>query len=486
MPRHYALLLSGLLAGCQLAPSHEAPPLPTAGRYPPEYATAAEGRAATDIAWRSFLRDPRLRAYVDAALRNNRDLRIAVARIEEARGQFRILRADRFPTLGASAEASRGRFAGFGAAPATAGSTGAASGVSELYSVAVGVSAFELDFWGRVRNLSEAARSQYLATVEAQRAFRLSLIADLATSYLALRGLEARIELAEATLQSRRDELRIARVRFDAGITSALDFNQAEALLSQAETERANLRLAAAEQRNLLTLLVGSEPDQPLPAPRPLAEQLDAAPLRPGLPSGLLLVRPDILAAERQLRAARANIGVARAAFFPQLSLTGSLGYVSSELNDLLSRDNRTWSIGPSLSLPLFDFGRNRGNLSVAEAREHIAVAEYERAIQIAFREVADALAARRYLAEQFAAQARNLATLQRIAELARDRYAEGVVNFLQVLDAERNRFAAEQALIEVQSAQAQNLVVLYIALGGGSASADERPANETAADLRP
>lgn len=486
MPRHYALLLSGLLAGCQLAPSHEAPPLPTAGQYPPEYATAAEGRAATDIAWRSFLRDPRLRAYVDAALRNNRDLRIAVARIEEARGQLRIQRADRFPTLGASAEASRGRFAGFGAAPATAGSPGVAGGgVSELYSVAVGVSAFELDFWGRVRNLSEAARNQYLATVEAQRAFRLSLIADLATSYLALRGLEARIELAEATLQSRRDELRIARVRFDAGITSALDFNQAEALLSQAETERANLRLAAAEQRNLLTLLVGSEPDQPLPAPRPLAEQLDAAPLRPGLPSDLLLVRPDILAAERQLRAARANIGVARAAFFPQLSLTGSLGYVSGELNDLISRDNRTWSIGPSLSLPLFDFGRNRGNLSAAEAREHIAVAEYERAIQIAFREVADALAARRYLAEQFAAQARNLATLQRIAELARDRYAEGVVNFLQVLDAERNRFAAEQALIEVQSAQAQNLVALYIALGGGSVP-DQPARNETAADLRP
>ena len=481
MPRHYALLLSGLLAGCQLAPSHEVPPLPTAGQYPPAYATAEDGRAATDIAWRSFLRDPRLRAHVDAALRNNRDLRIAVARIEEARGQLRIQRADRLPTLGASAEASRGRFAGFGAAPATAGSAGAASsGVSELYSVAVGVSAFELDFWGRVRNLSEAARNQYLATVEAQRAFRLSLIADLATTYLALRGLEARLELADATLQSRRDELRIARVRFDAGITSALDFNQAEALLSQAETERASLRLAAAEQRNLLDLLVGSEPEQSLPAPHPLAEQLDAAPLSAGLPSELLLVRPDILAAERQLRAARANIGVARAAFFPQLSLTGSLGYVSGELNDLLSRDNRTWSIGPSLSLPLFDWGRNRGNLTVAEAREHIAVAEYERAIQIAFREVADALAARRYLAEQFDAQARNLATLQRIAELARDRYAEGVVNFLQVLDAERNRFAAEQALIEVQSAQARNLVTLYIALGGGTG------ADEAAADLRP
>lgn len=483
MPRLLTLLLAGLLAGCQLAPSHETPALPTAAQYPPHYLAADDGRLATKIAWRDFLRDPQLRAWVEAALRHNRDLRISVARIEEARGQLRIQRADRFPTLGASAEASRGRFAGFGA-PGTAGGT-ATGGVSELYSVGLGVSAFELDFWGRVRNLTEAARNQYLATVEAQRAFRLSLIADVASTWLDLRGLEARIELAEATLQSRRDGLRIARVRFEAGITSALDLNQAEALLSQAQTELASLRLAAAERRNLLVLLAGRELDPVPPSSQSLAAQLADQPLRAGLPSDLLLARPDIIAAERQLRAARADIGVARAAFFPQLSLTGSLGFVSSELNDLVSRDNRTWSIGPSLSLPLFDFGRNRGNLSAAEAREHAAVAEYERAIQVAFREVADALAARRYLAEQFAAQASNLATLERIAELARDRYAEGVVNFLQVLDAERERFAAEQALIQVQSAQAQNRVALYIALGGGAVP-DERAPNEAAADLRP
>jgi multidrug efflux system outer membrane protein len=469
-------LLAGLLGGCQLAPRHETPPLPTAAHYPPRYADLRQGAAAPEIPWRTFLRDPQLQARIGAALQHNRDLRIAVARIEEARGQFRIQRAGRYPTLGVTAEASRGRFASFGTAPA-----GGSGEVSELYSVGLGVSAFELDFWGRVRNLGEAARSRFFATLEAQRAFRLSLMANVAASHLALHGLEARIELAEATLQSRRDGLRIARVRFDAGITSALDLNQADALLSQAETELARLRLAAAEERNLLVLLVGSEPDPTPPATgRPLAEQIDAAPLSAGLPSDLLLARPDIRAAERRLRAARADIGVARAAFFPQISLTGSLGYLSTELGDLVSRDNRTWSIGPSLSLPLFDFGRNRGNLTVAEAREHIAVAEYEKAIQTAFREVADALAARRYLAEQHAAQARNLATLQRIAELASDRYAEGVVNYLQVLDAERERFAAEQALIQVQSAQAQNLVALYIALGGGSAAA-----GEPVADLR-
>ncbi|ANF27845.1 RND transporter [Stutzerimonas stutzeri] len=341
--------------------------------------------------------------------------------------------------------------------------------MTEQFSVGLGISAFELDFWGRVRNLTEAARAQYLSTIEAQRAFRLSLIADVALTYLAVRGAEARIELAEATLQSRRDGLRIARVRFEAGITSALDLNQAQALLTQAKTELANLHLVRAEQVNYLTQLIGGPLQQPLPEPLPLNEQIEPLRLDAGLPSELLLVRPDILGAELDLRAARANIGVARAAFFPQISLTGSFGYISNELDNLVSRDNRTWSIGPSLYLPLFDFGRNRGNLTVAEARENAAVAQYESAIETAFREVADALAGRRWLAEQVAAQAENVATLRRIADLARERYAEGVVNYLQVLDAERNLFDAEQAFIQVKRAQIQNLVSLYIALGGGT-----------------
>ncbi len=472
MPRFAPLLLISALTGCQLAPSHEPPPSPTAAQYPADYQPMDGEVLANEIGWREFLEDPRLELYIETALQRNRDLQIAVARIEEARGQFGVQGADRYPTLAATADASRGRFPTGSAGRGSAG--GATSGTSssqitEQFSVGLGISAFELDFWGRVRNLTEAARAQYLSTIEAQRAFRLSLIADVALTYLAVRGAEARIDLAEATLQSRRDGLRIARVRFEAGITSALDLNQAQALLTQAKTELANLHLVRAEQVNYLTQLIGGPLQQPLPEPLPLNEQIEPLRLDAGLPSELLLVRPDILGAELDLRAARANIGVARAAFFPQISLTGSFGYISNELDNLVSRDNRTWSIGPSLYLPLFDFGRNRGNLTVAEARENAAVAQYESAIEAAFREVADALAGRRWLAEQIAAQAENVATLRRIADLARERYAEGVVNYLQVLDAERNLFDAEQAFIQVKRAQIQNLVSLYIALGGGT-----------------
>ncbi len=478
MPRFAPLLLIVALTGCQLAPSHDQPPSPTAAQYPADYQPMDGEVLASEIGWREFLQDPRLELYIETALQRNRDLQIAAARIEEARGQFGVQGADRYPTLAATADASRGRFPTGGAGATGAGSVGGGttgfsggSGgqITEQFSVGLGLSAFELDFWGRVRNLTEAARAQYLSTVEAQRAFRLSLIGDVASTYLAVRGAEARIDLAEATLQSRRDGLRIARVRFEAGITSALDLNQAQALLTQATTELANLHLIRAEQVNYLTQLVGGPLQQPLPEPLPLNEQIEPLRLDAGLPSELLLVRPDILGAELDLRAARANIGVARAAFFPQISLTGSFGYISSELDNLVSRDNRTWSIGPSLYLPLFDFGRNRGNLTVAEARENAAVAQYESAIETAFREVADALAGRRWLAEQVAAQEENVATLRRIADLARERYAEGVVNYLQVLDAERNLFDAEQVLVQVKRAQIQNLVSLYIALGGGT-----------------
>lgn len=477
MHRYAPVVLGIALTGCQLAPQHEQPPSPTAAQYPAEYGATRGDTLAAEVAWRAFFEDPQLQHYIDTALRRNRDLQIAVSRIEEARGQFNIQGADRFPTLAGTADASRGRFpaggagAGSGsAAGGTAGFPGGSGGVSERVSVGLGISAFELDFWGRVRNLTEAARAQFLFTVEAQRAFRLSLIADVASTYLAIRSADSRIDLAEATLQSRRDGLRIAQTRFDAGITSALDFNQAQALLTQARTELASLRLTRAEQINYLNQLIGGPVQAPLPAPLPLDRQIEPLRLDAGLPSELLLVRPDILGAEHDLRAARANIGIARAAFFPQISLTGSFGYMSNELSGLISRDNRTWSIGPSISLPLFDFGRNRGNLTVAQARENTAVAQYESAIETAFREVADALAGRRYLAEQVEAQQENVATLQRIADLARDRYAEGVVNYLQVLDAERTLFDAEQAFIEVKRAQVQNLVSLYIALGGGTA----------------
>lgn len=456
------LLAATLLSGCQMAPEHVRPELPTAPAYPQGYAgDVAIGQRAAEIGWRDFLADPQLAALVGRALTHNRDLAVAVAQIEEARGQYRIQRADQLPTIAASGEGTRSR------SPASLSATGEAA-TGNVYRVGLGASAFELDFWGRVRNLSEAARRQYLATVEAERAFRLSLVRDVASTYLASREAAERIALAEGTVRTRQEGLRIARRRLDAGVTSALDFRQAESLLTQAETELASLRLTRAQSDNFLVVLVGGPIAEDLPAPLPLAQQASTVTLAAGLPSDLLVARPDIIGAEENLRAARANIGAARAAFFPTISLTGSFGFASTQLDDLVGSDQRSWSFGPTISLPIFDFGRLKGNLTVAEARENIAIANYEKAVQTAFQEVADALAGRRYLADQVAAQVRGTEAQRRIASLAQTRYREGVADYLEVLDAERNLFSAEQALLQLRRAQAENLVALYVALGGG------------------
>ena len=464
MRKAFALTLAALLGGCQLAPPHQRPDLPTASDFPGYAGDVALGQRAVEIGWRDFFADRRLEQLVATALVRNRDLAIAVAQIEEARGLYRIQAADRLPTLGASGDATVARTPG-----AVTGIPGASSSTDDRYSVGVGVTGFELDFWGRVRNLSEAARSQYLATVEAQRAFRLALIRDVASAYFASREADERIALAEATVRSRLEGLRIARLRLDAGVTSALDFRQAESLLTQAETELAGLRLARAQSDNFLAVLTGGPVPADLPAPLPLAEQKSGITIAAGLPSDLLVVRPDILAAEERLRAARANIGAARAAFFPSISLTGSLGFASTDLGNLVGSDGFSWSFGPSISLPIFDWGRRKGNLSVAVAREDIAVASYESTVQQAFREVADALAGRRWLADQVGAQMRATEAQRQIARLARIRYREGVANYLEVLDAERNLFTAEQALIQLRRNELQNLVALYVALGGGA-----------------
>jgi outer membrane protein, multidrug efflux system len=456
MGRAAVILLASLLGACaQLAPPHVLPDLPTPEVYPPELAadaTAAE--RAVEIGWREFFADERLEALIATALERNRELSIAIWRIEQARGIHQIQDASRLPTVVAGASASTGR----------------AGGQSfDRYSIGVGASAFELDFWGRVRNLSEAARSDYLATIEAQRAFRLLLIREVASVYLFSLEAAERIQIAEATVASREEGLEIARVRMDAGVTSALEFRQAESLLTQAQAELARLRLSKLRNDNALLVLVGGPVPGPLPRSSALAEQITSRTLDEGLPSELLTIRPDIMAAEERLRAARADIGAARAAFFPSISLTGNFGFASAELGELFGSDGLTWNFGPSVNLPIFNRGRLRGNLTIAEANEEIALASYERTVQIAFREVADALAGRQYLAEQVEAQERGTRAQREIAELARIRYREGVVRYLEVLDAERNLFAAEQALLQLRRAQAENLIALYVALGGGS-----------------
>lgn len=473
MRRVLPLALMAFVTGCNLAPKHVTPALSTPLEFPPEVNPAGNRTDIVSVGWEEFYQDERLRELIALALENNRDLRIAVLRIEEARGLYRIQRADQLPQLGLSVGASRSRIGTASLNPAQGGGVGVPSGVTGFtvnsYDVGVGVTSFELDFWGRVRNLSEAARSQYFSTIAAERAFRISLIRDLATAYISSRSLAEQAEQAERTVASREEGLRIAKLRLDAGVTSALDYRQAESLLTQAQAQLAMLKNRRAQQRNIVRLLVGAPIDEDRLAPaRTLNEQGILADIDAGLPSALLFNRPDIIAAEEALRAARANVGAARAAFFPRITLTGNFGFASTSLDNLFQDEGQSWSFGPSLSLPIFDWGARKGDLSVARARESIEVATYERTVQIAFREVSDALANRRYLAEQIAAQQRAVDAQTALTRLASRRYENGVAQFLEVLDAERNLFTAQQTLIELRGAELSSLVSLYAALGAG------------------
>lgn len=470
-----AALASTMLAGCaSMAPEHVRPAPATAPAFDPEY--RPDGTViASQLSYREWFADPRLQSLLASALENNRDLLAATARIEQARARYRIQDSRRLPTVVADASATRTRQP-LGVNPAldTGDVEGAPDSITfNRFDVGVGVSAFELDFWGRIASLSEAARAEYLATVAAQRAFYLSLIADTATTYFEIVETEAQIDLAEATAASRREGLRIARLRLDNGVTSALPYRQAETLLTQAEQQLASEKLALAQLRNQLAVLVGGTIPPALPDGLTLAAQGDERRLAAGLPSDLLLARPDIVAAEEQLRAARANIGAARAAFFPTISLTGSAGLSSNSLDGLFSSDGLGWSFGPSISLPIFDWGVREADLDLAQALEVEQVANYDRTVQTAFREVSDALAGRRYLAEQVAALERALEAQRRIARIARLRYREGVADYLEVLDAERNLFDAQQQLLATRRAWLQNRATLFVALGGGFGSAD-------------
>jgi len=461
------VLALGLAVGCQMAPPDVLPPWPTAATYPADYAgEPSPGARASQLGWRDFFVDPRLEALVTTALERNRDLTIALERVEEARGQYQIENAARLPSVVATGDATRSRI-GSGSVPG-AGDEAFTPNRRDRFTSGVTAPTFELDFWGRVRNLSESARSSYLASVEAQRTFQLTLVRQVAGTYLASIEADERIRLAESVVASRKEGLEIAAVRLRAGLTSELEFRQAESLLTQAEAERAAVRLNKAQSDNLLAVLVGGPIPGNLPPPMPLGQQASLERLAEGLPSDLLAARPDITAAEERLRAARASVGAARAAFFPSITLTGNAGYASLSLDELVGNDGMAWSYGPAINLPLFNRGRLRGNETVAEARENMAVATYERTIQVAFQEVSDVLAGRRYLAEQVDAQTRGATAQRQIAELARMRYKEGVVAYLEVLDAERNLFTSEQALLRLRRAQAENLVALYVALGGG------------------
>lgn len=459
MSRPVALLLSTLLAGCALLPEYHRPEPPVAAKW--SQATPADAsREASAIEWRAFFPDPRLQALIAAAIDNNRDMRVAVARVEEARALFGIVRADRLP--GADLIAS-------GASARTPGDltlTGRPS-VGHRYDVGASLLSFELDFWGRVKSLNESALAGYLASEEARHALGLALIADVANAYLSLLEMEERSVVARETVKTREQTRLLVSRRRDAGLAGDLDYLQADGALEMTRAELASLERQRAAAANAMTLLVGAEPSG-LPPGRALSDQGIVSNLAAEIPAVVLLRRPDVLAAEQRLIAANANIGVARAAFLPRISLTAGFGTASSALSGLFDAGQGAWSFQPVLRFPLFDAGRAAAGVDLAEARRHIAVAEYEKAIQQAFREVADLLAARAPLVEQLRAQERADAVQAERLRLAEARYQAGVSSYLEVLDAQRDSYAAQQLVLQTRRVLLSSAAQLYKALGGG------------------
>ncbi len=475
-----AAVAAAVLSGCAMIPAYERPPLPVAAEWPagaaaPALAGVPATPLAADIPWADFVGDARLRELIALSLANNRDLRMATLRIEQVRAQYQIRAADQLPSVGIAAAGNR--------------QPDGSGGIASAYSVGLAMSSWEIDFFGRLASLKEAALAEYLATEEAQRAAQTSLVAAVASTWLGLQASEELLALTQRTLATREDSLRLSRLRFDQGATSALDLRQAESLAEAARSALAQQRRQRALDLNALALLVGQSPPAALlPAAQPVAPEAAAAqgsgpiavPASPalgvsmlrevpaGLPSDLLTRRADIRQAEQQLIAANANIGAARAAFFPRISLTAGVGTASSDLSGLFKDGSWGFTLAPQALLPIFDAGRNRANLDAAWTGREIAVAQYEKAIQTAFREVADALAGHATLGDQLAAQQRQAQAEAERFRLAELRYRNGVASYLDVLDAQRSLFATQQALAQTRLAQQQNQVALYKALGGG------------------
>ena len=496
------------LAGCNLAPTYVRPvgavpaALPQGGTYP---AAATDARDVTRVGWRDFFLDERLRQVIARGLDNNQDLALAAANVLQARAQYRVQRADLVPSTSVSGSASytnnvfgaggattgvpgvggaqTGAGAGTGTGTGTGAGTGAGIGAGtgvvgnsvgggssnlEIYSANVGFSAFELDLFGRVRNLSKAALEQYFATEEAQRSARISLIAEIATAWLTIASDQDQLALSQQTLRTFEDTLRLTTAQFRIGVASELESRQAETNYQAARNDIAVLRTQIAQDRNALDLLVGA-PVEPALLPTALGDARAGLEVLPtDLSSTVLLRRPDVLQAEHQLIAQNANIGAARAAFFPRISLTAAVGTISTALSGLFGGGSFTYNAGPSVSLPLFDGGRNKGNLDYARASRQAAVATYKRAVQIAFREAADALAARGTIDEQISAQSARANAAAIAARLSDARYRAGVDSFLNSLDAQRTAYAAQQQLVTTRLQRGGNLVELYRSLGGG------------------
>lgn len=454
------LAAAAFLAGCSMMPAYQRPAAPVPGDWP--YPSAATGTPAAELGWEHFFGDERLRQLIATALGNNRDLRVAVLNIEQARAQYDIRRADRFPSVGALVSGSR--------------EPGSNGGISSTYGVGLALTAWEIDLFGRIASLSEAALAQFLATEEGRKAAQTSLVAAVANNWLALVADEELIALTRQTLATREESLRLTRLRFDNGVASELDFRQAQSLAEGARATLAQLVRQRSLDLNALALLLG----QPVPAGfqvTPSTASVTLPDVPAGIPSRVLVQRPDVRQAEQQLVAANASIGAARAAFFPRITLTAGAGTASSELSGLFAGGSWGWTLAPQLLQPIFDAGRNRAGLASANVQRDIALAQYEKAIQVAFREVADALAGRATFDEELQAQ-RNVAEAEAARfRLAQLRYDNGVASYLDLLDAQRSLFAAQQALVQIRLQQLQNQVLLYKALGGGWTQAADQGA---------
>lgn len=463
------LALAVLISACSFVPKYDRPEAPVPAQWPipatgEGVATGAASTAtpAAGVGWRTFFRDPQLQSLIASALENNRDLRVAVLNIEAARAQYNVQRAALVPSVGVGATGTRQRLPGDL-------SPGGESSISSQYQVGVSMPTFEIDLFGRLRSLSQSALAQYLATEETQRNVQIALIAQVAEAYLNLVAAEVNIDLAQRTLDSRTTSLDLVQRRVDAGVGSTLELNQSRTLLDTARSNLFAAQRARLQSVNALRLLTGgaeAPADSNAQAAFILGDLLADIPT--GVSSEVLLSRPDVLAAEQQLLSANANIGAARAAFFPTISLTAMLGTASAQLSGLFGGGSGAWSFSPQITAPIFAGGSLRNQLALAEVRRDIGVAQYEGTIQQAFREVSDALAGTATYAQQLQAEDSLVAASRESVELSQLRYDNGVDNFLVVQDAERTLFQAQQQLVSTRLAEQANRVALYKALGGG------------------
>ncbi|MGA2108094.1 MAG: efflux transporter outer membrane subunit [Syntrophorhabdales bacterium] len=457
------ILAVGCLAGCTMIPRYSRPSPPIPAQWPtgPAFDAAYEGQAGPPQGqWRDFYLDDRLQKVIELALNNNRDMRAAALNIERARNLYRIQRAELFPEVDASGGVIREKV------PFFLSPTGKAATLG-YYDVNLGVSSWEIDFFGRLRSLKESALEQYLATWQALRSARISLMAEVASAYLAYAADRENLKLAQLTLAARQGTVNLVRRRFEAGASSALDLRQAETAMEAAQVDVAGYTRSVALDENALNLLVGTTAP-PEFLPEDLSAVTPPRDFSPGLTSEQLLRRPDILEAENQLKSFNANIGAARAALFPRIALTTSIGTGSLELSGLFGAGSGAWTFAPQITLPIFDAGTRWASLKVAKTDRDISLAQYEKAIQTAFREAADALAQRGTLGNQIAAQESLVEASAATYRLSSARYLKGVDTYLTVLDAQRSLYAAQQGLIALRLARLTNLVTLYKVLGGG------------------